>query len=61
MEIYEFDPAHVLSAPKLALKACFKMTEVELELLTNIGMLLMVKKGIRGGISCNTVVCNSKQ
>ena len=61
MEIYEFDPAHVLSAPELAWKACFKMTEVELELLTNIDMLLMVKKGIRGGISCNTVVWNTKQ
>ena len=61
IEIYEFDPAHVLSAPELAWKACFKMTEVELELLTNIDMLLMVKKGIRGGISCNTVVWNTKQ
>ena len=32
----------------------FKKTKVELELLANIGMLLMVEKGIRGGI-CHSV------
>ena len=31
-------------------QACFKKTEVKLELLTDIDMLLMVEKGIRGGI-----------
>ena len=31
-----------------------KKTGVELHLLTDIDMLLMVKKGIRGGI-CNTI------
>ena len=49
-EIYEFDPVHFLSAPGLAWQACFKKTEVELELLTNLDMLLMVEKGIRGGM-----------
>ena len=39
-----------MSAPGLAWKACLKETKVELELLTNIDMLLMVEKGIRGGI-----------
>ena len=32
----------------------FEKTGVELHLLTDIDMLLMVKKGIRGGI-CNTI------
>ena len=50
IEIYELDPAHILSAPGLAWQACLKMTEVELELLTNNGMLLMVEKGTRGRI-----------
>ena len=50
IEIYGLDPAHFLSAPGLAWQACLKKTKVELELLTNIDMLLMVEKGIRGGI-----------
>ena len=49
IEIYELDPAHFLSAPGLAWQACLKKTKVELELLTNIDMLLMVEKGTRGG------------
>ena len=49
-EIYELDPAHFLSAPGLAWQACLKKTKVELELLTDIDMLLMVEKGTRGGI-----------
>ena len=35
----------------LAWDACLKMTGVNLELLSNIDMLLMIEKGIRGGIS----------
>ena len=37
-----------LSAPGLAWQACLKKTKLEFELLTNIDMLLMVEKGIRG-------------
>ena len=54
IEIYELDPAHFLSAPRLAWQAYLKKTEVELELLTNIDMLLMVEKGIRGRI-CHAI------
>ena len=31
IEIYELDPAHFLSASRLALQACLKKTRVELE------------------------------
>ena len=50
IEIYELDPAHFLSPPGLVWQACLKKTEVELELLTDIDMLLMVEKVIRGGM-----------
>ena len=50
IKIYELDPAHFLSAPGLAWQACLKKAKVNLELLTNSDMLLMVEKGIRGGI-----------
>ena len=50
IEIYKLDPAHFLSAPGLAWQAYFKKTEVKLELLTDNDMLLMLEKGIRGGM-----------
>ena len=50
IEIYKLNPAHFLSASRLAWQACLKKTEVELELLTNNDMLLMAEKGTRGGI-----------
>ena len=50
IEIYELDPTHFFSAPELAWQACLKKTKVELELLTDIDMLLLVEKVTRGGI-----------
>ena len=54
LEIYELDPAKFLSAPGLAWQAALKKAKVKLELLTDIDMLLMVEKGIRGGI-CHSI------
>ena len=54
IKVYELDPAHFLSAPGLAWQACLKKTAVELELLTDADILLMVEKGIRGGI-CHAI------
>ena len=49
VKVYQLDPAHFLSAPGLAWQACLKKTDVELELITDVDMLLMIEKGTRGG------------
>ena len=50
IEIYQLDPAHVMSPPRLSWQACLKKTGVKLELLTDIDMLLIIEKGIGGGM-----------
>ena len=50
IKVYELDPAYFLSAPGLAWQACLKKTEVKLELITDVDMLLMIENRIRGGI-----------
>ena len=50
LNIYHSDPAKLLSAPGWVWLAALKKTEVKLELLTDIDMLLMIEKGIREGI-----------
>ena len=54
IKVYELDPPHLVSPPGLAWQACLKKTNIELELLTDYDMLLMVEKGIRGGI-CHSI------
>ena len=50
LDIYELDPVYFLSAPGLAWQAFLRKTKVELELLTDTDMVLMIEKGIKGGI-----------
>ena len=45
LENYELDPAHYYTAPGLAWDAALKVTGVNLELLSDIDMLLIVEKG----------------
>ena len=49
-EIYGLNPVYFVFASGLIWQACLKKTGVKLELLTDYDMLLMVEKGIRGGI-----------
>ena len=48
LKIYELDPGKFLSALGIAWKVALKKSKVKPDLLTDIDMLLMVKKGIRG-------------
>lgn len=49
--IYKLDPSNYYTSPGLSFDAMLKYTDVVIELLTDIDMLLFVEKGIRGGIS----------
>ena len=48
---YGLDPVHYYTAPGLAWDAMLKITKINLELLSDVDKLLMIEKGIRGGIS----------
>ena len=50
LRMYHLNPVKYITAPGLAWPEALKKTEVKLELLTDIDLLLMVEKGIRGGI-----------
>ena len=50
LKIYDLDPVKFLSAPGLPWQAALKKTDIKVESLSNIDMLLMIEKGIRGGI-----------
>ena len=50
LEIYALDPARFLTAPGLAWQAVLTKTKIKVDLWTDID-ILMVEKGIRGGIS----------
>ena len=54
LKIYLLNPAKCISAPRLAWQAALKKTEVKLELLSDIDMLLMVEKSIRERL-CNAI------
>ena len=54
IEIYGLDLSYFYSATGLAWQACLKKTDGKLELLTDYDMLMMVEKGIRGGMCQST-------
>ena len=54
MNNYGLDPAHYWTLPGFSWDCMLKMTQVELELLTDIDMYQFCEKGIRGGVSLIT-------
>ena len=59
LKIYCLGPAKFLSATGFAWQAALKTTEVKLESITDIDMLLMVEEGIRRGM-CHAINQYSK-
>lgn len=47
---YNLDPAFYLTAPSLSFDAMLLKTKVKLDLLSDLEMIRMIQKGIRGGI-----------
>ena len=54
IKMYGLDRAKFLSAPVFAWQANLNKTKVKLDLLTDTDVLIMVEKGIRGGI-CHSI------
>ena len=51
LDYYQLDPCHYFSIPGLSCDVMLKITQTELEFISNIDMYLFVEKGMRGGIS----------
>ena len=47
LKAYNLDPGHFYTSPGLAWQACLKMTEVDIELLTDPDMYLFIEEGLR--------------
>ena len=48
---YQLDSAYFISIPSLAFEAMLKITNAKIELFTDMNMVLMTEKGIRGGLT----------
>ena len=51
MQYYKLDPCHCFTSPGLSWDAMLKMTNIKLELMTDIDMFQFTEKGMHGGVS----------
>ena len=51
LQYYKLDPCHYFTSPGLSWDAMLKMTNIKLELITDIDMFQFIEKGMRGGTS----------
>ena len=50
VQYYKLDPCHYFTSPGLSWDAMLKMTNIKLELMTDIDMFQVIEKGMRGGV-----------
>ena len=51
MQYYKLDPCHYFTSPSLSWDAMLKMTNIKLDLMTDIDMFQFIEKGMCGGVS----------
>ena len=51
IQTYKLDPAHYYTLPGYTWDCMLKFTKMELQLLTDIDMIMFIERGIRGGLS----------
>ena len=51
LQYYKLDPCHYFTSPGLSWDAMLKMTNIKLELMTDVDMFQFIEKGMRGGVS----------
>ena len=51
LQYYKLDPCHYFTSPGLSWDAMLKMTDIQLELMTDIDMFLFIEGAMKGGIS----------
>ena len=51
LQYYKLDPAHYFTSPGLSWSSMLKMTDIKLELMSNVDQYQFIEKGMRGGIS----------
>ena len=54
LQHYGLDPSHNYTSSGFSWQAALKMTDVELDLLTNIDQYLFISEGIRGGVTMSS-------
>ena len=51
LQYYKLDPCHYFTSPGLSWDAMLKITDIKLELMTDVDMFQFIEKGMRGRIS----------
>ena len=51
VQYYKLDPCHYFTSPGLSWDAMLKMTDIKLELITDVDMFRFIEKGMRGAVS----------